>query len=361
MNVLHIINNLGSGGAEKLLVDYLLYSFESIELNHSLYLLSGKSNRFLSNELSAKIPCHISTKKSLYSPLHLIDLYYFIKKNKIDIIHVHLFPAVYYVSLLRPLFPKTIFVFTEHSTNNRRRAYTFLKPLERLIYKRFDKIISISNATKINLESWLGNKFSKKIVVIPNGITIKDPNTVPIIDLRSELKLPRNSILIIMVARFTPYKDHETLLEALQLLPENYVLLLVGEGPTQSKIEHLVLQFELSNRVILLGFREDISSLYRSCDVAVLSSHFEGFGLSAIEAVAMGIPLVISNTPGLTDIVGEIAITVHDNSPYAMAQSIQNAFKSLNNVSEHLLKKYSIMTYSNTLLEMYKTLMKGVI
>ncbi|MGL6128692.1 glycosyltransferase, partial [Chryseobacterium artocarpi] len=98
-------------------------------------------------------------------------------------------------------------------------------------------------------------------------------------------------------------KDQDTLIKTLKELPEEYKLLLVGDGERRSILENLIKELNIKDRVTLLGVRSDVYSLLKMSDIAVLSSHWEGFGLAAAEAMACGIPVLASNVEGLAQVV----------------------------------------------------------
>jgi len=350
MNVAHIINSLGSGGAEKLLIEFFNYEANTSTNKHYIYLLSDKNNVFIKDIEHLNVHVEISKRNSLYSLFHLLDLFKFLKAYQPQIVHTHLFPAFYFVGILSFVINDIKFIFTEHSTNNRRMNKAILLPIEKVIYSRFEIIIAISTAVKNNLSSWL--KSNNNIIVVYNGINLSRFQSAKKIDLRRELKLAPKSILICMVARFSKQKDHFTVINALSTLPDNVYLLLVGEGPTEQNIKNLIEALQLNHRVIFLGFRNDVAQIYKSVDVAILYSHYEGFGISALEAIASSTPLVVSDTPGLIEVVSEFENVEIANSSDGIRDSIQNLLKinkNNNQVTINKLYKYSIDAYSSEL------------
>ena len=86
-------------------------------------------------------------------------------------------------------------------------------------------------------------------------------------------------------------------------MPEDYELWLIGDGERRSIIEQCIKDNKLEDRVLLLGIRSDIPSLLKSVDVVVQSSHWEGFGLAAVEGMAAGKPVIASDVEGLAQVV----------------------------------------------------------
>lgn len=115
---------------------------------------------------------------------------------------------------------------------------------------------------------------------------------------RMELGIPQDAYVVGHVGRFMYQKNHAFLVEVFaQLLKEkpNAMLLLVGEGELEQQIEQMAQDMGLSNHVVFTGARNDVDKLYSVMNVFCLPSHYEGFGLVAIEAQAVGIPCICSH------------------------------------------------------------------
>ncbi len=320
MRVLQIINSMGTGGAEKLLVESIP-ALSSHGLEIDLLLLNGKSHQFL-DSLENSGCCNIYSlgKGSVYNPMLIFKIIPFLKKY--DIIHVHLFPALYWVAIAKILsFSKSKFVFTEHCTSNRRRSF-FYKFLDKLMYNRYHKFIAITEEVGKNLYDHIHLNKSKYIV-IENGIDLsKIKNASPLID--SFFEKYNDKIKLLMVSRFFYPKDQETIIRALKLLPENVVLFLAGDGETKNKCKELSEELGLKKRVIFLGVRPDIPKILKTVDIVILSSMFEGLSLSSIEGMASGKPFIASDVPGLADIVKDAAILFPPKDEKALAESINS-------------------------------------
>lgn len=307
MKILHVINNLSSGGAENLLKEIVPIQNEINQV--SILTLSNKNNVFEKTlkECGVKV-INTQISNNVYNPLQILEICNIIKNY--DLIHVHLFPSLYWVALSNTLLfkLKKKLVATEHNTTNNRRNKIIFKYLDRYIYSKYDNIICISNETKKELSRWIDGD-DNCLTVINNGINVsKFKNSTPVSKKSIFINYKENDILLLMVARFNAQKDHETLIKSLEILPSNYKLILIGEGKRLDIIKQMVNELELTNRVVFLGFRSDIDKIMKTCDINILSSHYEGFGLSALESMASGTPTIVSNVPGLSNIVGEGAI-----------------------------------------------------
>lgn len=302
MKVLHLINWLATGGAEKLIIETIPILSEQKDLKIDLALLDATEYPFyrdfkITNKLSEIFEL---SKGSVYNPLLIFKIIPLLKKY--DIVHVHLFPALYWAAIAKMIsFSKTKLIFTEHSTNNRRLSDPKFRFVDKFIYKFYSKIICISPEVKKQIEVMLKIPVNK-LEVVTNGIDVeKIGRALPA--QRADFNYSNEDVILIMVAGFRIEKDHETLIGAVKELPSNYKLLLVGDGYRRKEIEDFINKIDVVSRVCLAGIRMDVPSLLKMSDVAVLSSHWEGFGLAAAEAMAAGIPVIASNVEGLSQVV----------------------------------------------------------
>lgn len=295
MKILHITNALSSGGVTTLLLEILPFLAKEHEV--SLLLLGKNTEKYLLDDKLKNIKVTFLNQKSFYSIKNIFKIRNMIKEN--DITHTHLFPTQYIVFLATLFLSKKI-ITTEHNAWNNRRKYFIFKIIEKIIYKKYSKIIAVSEAAKKNLVNWI--KMEKKIVVIPNGIDLekyKDGKNI-----RSELwDLKENEKLICMVARFSKQKDHKTLVKAIKLLPNSIKCIFVGIGETLEKTKEYVKENNLESRIKFLGYRNDVKNIFKSCDLSVLSTNFEGFGLVAIESMCAGTIMIGSNVDGLSEVL----------------------------------------------------------
>ena len=137
--------------------------------------------------------------------------------------------------------------------------------------------------------------------------------------------------LVCMVGRFSEAKDQPTLIKAISKLADDVNLILVGEGPLMDNNKELVNQLGISNRVHFLGFRQDVFRILKTVDIVVLSSHWEGFGLGAVEGMAAGKPVIVSDVGGLSEIVKEAGFVFKNE------KELKNILNSL--LTDHVLYK----------------------
>ncbi|MDR1895905.1 MAG: glycosyltransferase [Prevotellaceae bacterium] len=352
--VLQVITTLYTGGAEKLLVDSIpLYKSKGIDM--ALLLLNGTKTP-ISEELQKQNVTVYSLSngniKSVYNPFHIFRIIPYLKKY--GIIHVHLFPTLYWVALAKLLsFSNVKLIFTEHNTYNRRMKKRLWSILDKCIYKQYDKIVSITTEVDTRIKCHLSSA-DDRFKVINNGI-----NLSYFFDFQ-EIKSINPNKTIIQVSAFRPQKDQATIIRALQYLSSNINLLLVGDGENRSKCEDLVKELNMSNRVFFLGIRMDIPQLLKSADIIVLSSHYEGLSLSCIEAMASGKPFIASDVPGLHDVVDGAGLLFPVGDEKKLAEKINSLLSDKDFYEKtaatclERAKKYDINRMVDQYIELYK-------
>ncbi|UZO80239.1 glycosyltransferase [Aquimarina sp. ERC-38] len=323
MKIIQFITTLAAGGAEKLVVDTSI-KFQNLGHIVSLLILKKTNSPFEKIlEDNTNISVHyLGTNLNIYNPILSFKLNKFFKNY--DIVHVHLFPTLYWAALSKFFNPNRTYklVFTEHNTTNKRRSNFILKYLDKIIYPRYDLIITISNAVdeslKIYLKSLNKPPYIRKVY---NGIDLDIINKAKSYD-KSIINITEVNTAILQVSSFTIQKDQTTLIRAFALLPDSYYLFFAGKGKTMENCKKLVKELEISDRVVFLGVRKDIPELLKTVDIVVLSSHFEGLSLSSVEGLASGNPFLASDVPGLTEVVEEAGILFPDQDHKTLYEAI---------------------------------------
>lgn len=323
MNILYIIDSLVGGGAEKLIHDLL--PIVSVYHKCSVLLLSMENDKYASELITRGFTVEIIKPNNHCGRIKYITKY--IRQNEIDIVHAHLFPVTYYCAVAQLILKKKNikFVMTEHNTDNRRRHIAAFRPLEKFVYSRYHSVISISDETQKALINWVRPRNASKYITVPNGVPLKeflDALPLPAEEMVSGFR--NDSVLLCMVGSFTEQKNHHFMIQVMEQLPEKYHLLLVGEGTLYNKINELVSKTNLTDRVHFLGFRKDVAEIMKGSDIFVLPSKWEGFGLVAVEAMACGIPVVVTNVPGLSEVVGESGLQVELDDVNGFANAIMS-------------------------------------
>jgi len=194
----------------------------------------------------------------------------------------------------------------------------------------------------------------QRVITVPSGIDLDrlreagDPEP-----LRRELGVPREALVVGMVAALAPHKDHRTFLKAAaavkKVLP-GVRFLIVGEGQLEAELRELSESLGLSREVIFTGFREDVLELTGMFDIFVLSSYLEGMGTSLLDAMGLGRPIVATRAGGIPEIVreGQNGLLVPARQPEQLAEAIvklgkdEDLRRRMGALGKELVKDFSV-------------------
>lgn len=303
--VLHVINSLATGGAERLLYE-LAPRLMARGAQLEVLALDSRGDAFSAGLRARGVPVRFAAAgpASPYSPARALALLRAAAALKPQLVHAHLSPSLEWCALALGgpgRRPKPALVATEHAVANRRMASRLLTAVDRRAYRAYAAVACVSREAAEALRAWLGDA-APPLRVIPNGVDLAAFGAGATAD-PGLLAFKGGRFLIAMTARFIPEKDHETALRALALLPEGYALAFIGDGPTRPRIEALAKELGLGARVAFLGTRADLPAVLAATDAYLQSSYAEGFGIAALEAMAAGLPTVAADAGGLGPLV----------------------------------------------------------
>lgn len=189
-----------------------------------------------------------------------------------------------------------------------------------------DRLIAVSKSIQHKIADERDS--STPVSLIYNGVDLRRyDHQQPCCTFRGEYGIPQDSPVVGVVARLEPEKGHRTLLMAwpqvLALVPDAW-LLVVGEGSEREALESLVKSIGVADRVVFAGRRDDVPAVTAALDVAVLPSYREAQGLSVLEAMALGRPVVASAVGGIPEMIddGHTGLLVPAQQPDALAEAI---------------------------------------
>ncbi|THD66775.1 glycosyltransferase [Robertkochia marina] len=343
MKIVHVINSLDIGGAERLLID-TLQELKRKGIDVTLILLCNRESLFLKKLRDSGFDNIIFlTKGSIYNPKLIFKLVKIL--GKFDIVHAHLFPSQYFVVIAKIIGNLSIkIIITEHSTKNKRTENKILAQIDKWIYTHYDNIICITNEVYKGLTQHLRN--SNNLKLIYNGINLLAFQTAVkynYSDLLSfGITISEDNILLIQISAFREPKDHLTLLKVMRELPKKYILLLVGDGKTKKEYKDLATKMNLNQQVYFLGNRNDVPKLLKTAHISILSTDWEGFGLVAIESMAAGIPFIGTRVGGLIELLRDAGETFEKKDHAELKNiivEISNSNVTRNNMIQSGLKK----------------------
>jgi glycogen(starch) synthase len=208
--------------------------------------------------------------------------------------------------------------------------------VESLVYRRADRVIVLSAAFADLLSREYGIPHDR-IFVVPGGV---DASRYAVTESRHEARerfgLPHDRPLVVSVRRLIHRVGLEGLVDAMvevrRRVPEA-LLLIAGRGPLEQQLRQRIASRRLEEHVRLLGFvaDEDLPLLYRAHDVSIMPSvALEGFGLSAIESLAAGTPVLVTPVGGLPEVVGALdeSLVLRDSSTATLADALSRALSA---------------------------------
>lgn len=280
--------------------------------------------------------------------------------SQYDIIHIH-HPDPMAALALRLSGYKGKVVLHWHSDILSQRLFLlFYRPLQSWLIRRADRIIGTSPVYVKN-SSYLA-KIQEKCTVVPIGIAPVPENPVRTRELRSRFA---GKTLLLGLGRLVPYKGFRHLVAAMSLLPEDYVLVIGGEGPLRGELEELIVRKGLEERVSMIGYvpDADVPAWLRACDIFVLPSIMktEAFGIVQIEAMSCGKPVVATTIPGSgvswvnSEGVSGVNVTPRDSDALAAAiQEVRGRAAELGaGAHELFLKRYTLDAMIDKVMEIY--------
>lgn len=290
------------GGAERV-VSTLLQHLDSDRFALSLALIT-KEGKFLE-----EIPPHVEiidldAKRVRNSIVKIIKTIHTVEP---DIVFSTLGHLNLMISILRPLFSKKIvFIGRESNTvsviNQLGKHPKLFDFLYRTFYHRFDRIVAQAEYMKKDLvDNYQIN--SEKITVINNPVDIEKIEKLS--NESSDDLFDTNKINLLAVGRLAHQKGFDTLIEIMSVLDDRYALTILGEGPDEERLTQMIRDFDVADKVRLIGFKSNPYIYMQQADIFVLSSRFEGFPNVVLEANACGTPVVAFDCPGGT---GEIIL-----------------------------------------------------
>lgn len=329
MRILLAITSLGVGGAERLVTSladrYAAIGHEVmlVRFHGKAELRPGDSRVRLENLDMRRSPVGVLVAMRRFRRLIL--------EFRPDVVNSHLVHANILTRLLRLVMPMPRLVSSAHNTNEEGR-------FRMLAYRLTDRLVDMSTNVSddaVQVFEKQGALLSGRMLAIHNGIDAEDF----VFDqtargrIRAALSVSDSTLLIISVGRLWEAKDYPNLLNAVSGLVRSSVkckLAIIGDGPLRSELKELAHSLGIAHQVDFLGVRHDVPALMSACDVFVLSSAWEGFGLVVAEAMACERVVVATDSGGVKEVVGEAGYLVKPRDSEALSSAIEHAL-SLSN------------------------------
>lgn len=331
MKVTHLILCLGTGGAEMMLYRLLSRMDRSAFRAEVISLMGNGAVGDRIAELGVPVRT-VGLRADLSNPYRAAGLAYWLRREPPDVIQTWMYHANFAGSLIAPLVVKAPIVWGIHHSNldpavEKRRTIWIARACGWMSRRLPARIICCSEATRIE-HARLGYAL-EKMEVIPNGfdLSVFKPDPAARHAVRQELGIAETAPVIGHLGRFHKQKDHHNFLQAAGLLRERFPearFVLCGSGVTweNPSLSAWIDEAGVRQRCRLLGLRGDTARLLASLDIVTSSSCVgEAFPLIIGEAMACGVPCVVTDVGDSAALVGDTGLVVPARSPHLLAEA----------------------------------------
>jgi len=325
MKVLHVITGLDAGGAELQLAMILRrtrHESDVVTLYNpgpvaEMIEAQGTTVRNLGMQRNTELPALLRLRK-------------LIKDGQYDVVHTHLYRAQIYARPAARLAGTPVVLTTEHSIGEthieRRKMTRGVQALYLSSEKFSDATIAVSDIVKDRLVRW--GVRPGKVTVIPNGVDTDELgfDAEARERVRAQFGISPETYVIGALGRLDPNKRVDLTMEAAKpMLGDKCKILVIGRGEDQPRLEAAAARLGVTEHVIFGGYQSDTTAMLAGFDLYVAASLQETFGLSVLEALASGLPVLYTTCPALDGIQTERARMVA-GTPDALRDEIRKEF-----------------------------------
>ena len=312
VNLLHIIDGLGVGGAEMLVVT-LLKNLKGYNLH---LIVLGKPDT-LAKEIPASCKITVLNFKT-YRDIPYCALYIrrYIKRNQIHIVHSHLYWSNVTARFATPENIPLYNCIQNISSMASYKANRLSLYLEKLSYKKRHHIIAVSKVVLDDFDQWVGLK--GKSTVMYNIVGDEFFTASP------KLSFSKEKIRLVAVGNLRKQKNYPYLLRAFRNLQPHISLDIYGTGPLKESLQNEIEKYNLNIRVC--GIQSNMYQVLRDYDAYVMCSTHEGLSLGLMEAMASGLPAFLSDIPVQRESAGSAAVYFDLNNTADFVDKLINTF-----------------------------------
>jgi len=354
IKILHITNNLGYGGVQKIIYQLCKLTksnFEKIKVASAggIYvekLLNLDVEHFLIPDLSTK------NFKEVVKIIKILNT--IVKSNSINVIHCHHRMAVFYAKIISK-FQNIKIIYNNHTIySDRPKSTHFILKNVNIIADGVQAKNNVVNFFKIS---------QNKITTINNAVDQYDGIYKEINEIKE--KKSNGDFIVMNASRLHPQKGINYFIDAAEILiKKNYNIsfFIVGDGPLKSEMVNLVNSKKLNQDITFLGFRQDIKNVISQSDVLVLTSVYEGLPLTPMEAFSVKKPVIGTDIDGTREVItNEYNGFLADNmNPDSIANKIEKLYLDKDklvilgqNAYSTYLKKFSLDNFFEAYLDYY--------
>lgn len=356
MRILHVIDTLDFGGAEKVLVS-LANGFVA---RHEVAICCLTRIGELARDLDSRVKTfcmHRGEGNDYLLPWRLARQ---IRGNGYDVVHTHNWSVFLEGGIAGMLARVPVLVHTVHGSYQSLDAGAVPRVkrslrhwLERRVARRFCRVVAVSDSIREQIPNVVGIE-PGRLTTVHNGVACGAAKGTP----------DGQGLTFISVGRFDAIKNHDMMIRAFARVVAQFpdsTLVLVGDGPQRPAIESLIAGLNLGANVELTGFRSDVAELLGRADVFLMSSRYEGISIALLEAMRAGLPTVATQVGGIPETVLEhrtgLLVPTEDIDGFAAAMSSLAASPGLRRQYGDAAREFQAREFSsNAMLERYAAL-----
>ena len=350
--VVHLVYSMGCGGLEKVIVNLINGSYDDVE--HIIISLIPEFEMTAGIIPDVEIFC-LDKKPGKDIGCHY-RLYKLLKKISPDAINTYNFGTIEYHVTAFLARVKTR-VHSDHGHGG--DAQDGLNKKNNFIRKVSSFFINDYVVVSQDLMDWVTKVVGVKpnrLHLIQNGVEVPEQLTLP----------DKNNVeekVVCTVGRLDPVKNQQLLVlafkEAIEKSKNSLRLKIVGDGSEREKLENLVKELRIENRVDFLGYREDVRHQLEMCDVFVLSSHYEAMPMTILETMAIGRPVVTTDVGGIRHFIDDSVVAfVEPGNATMLANEILHSidafpYEKVKKAHALVTEKYSLSAMATRYKEIY--------
>jgi glycosyltransferase involved in cell wall biosynthesis len=309
MRILHIFNEINFSGAEIMYADaaplFQQKGFSMIAVNTGL-----KKGNFTEEFEKANIkilyrPISTGYKNPLFLLRYFRNMYRYIKQEKIDVVHVHRSDIFWYYAVCARLAGKKTIV-TPHNIFKNRKITWIKAYLERLSARKlFRTTFQTIGESVYNNELHYYKNPSVRINNWYNAGRFFPARVAEKAAMREKLGIPDKDFVIVSTGSCSVVKNHGDIIKAMPIVLQQFpcTYLHLGTGHLEEQEKKQADHYNIAGSVRFPGNKKNVRDYLVAADVYIMPSKFEGLSIAAIEAMACGLPGILYNSPGLTDLI----------------------------------------------------------
>jgi glycosyltransferase involved in cell wall biosynthesis len=303
VRVLWLAKGLGRGGTERLMVE-MASGFDPARYRIDVAYVMPIKDALVAELRSRGLSVVCLGRPSDHGPRWVLRLNKLLNKEHYDIIHTHMPVPAVAARLAHTGHPPSQLIHTEHNVWQRYRRPTYWG--NALTYKRNAKVIAVSEAVAESIDRrWLPDE--ERLVVVRHGLCLSERQEAPSrAEARRELGLPEDGLVVGTVGNLTPKKGHSILIDAferLRVTNPDARLVIIGGGPLEQRLRSELVARGLADVVLMTGSRADVQQLLPAFDIYASASLYEGLPIAVVEALAAGLPVVVTDAGGTGEVV----------------------------------------------------------